>query len=301
MSAFRLRVAIPHFFREGASDRIGGYGSGRRDNRLARSISLARCLGGVLALNRASRDWILNIAERQMELTPVSALKGLPAVQVEVHLFVFGEHWLQEVVEMYLPRLQIHYVELDDPRQLPLSAVRQLLDMPTPADLSLYLEDDLVIQDRSYADKLAWFYERTDHHFVLMPHRREPTVANAPQHLYVDGPIKQHGQSDPVWAIDETIFAKGCFRDGQELGFVKASNPHSGSFCVSAPQLEKLRVAPWPPSPFVGPLETAATGTLLDHFPVLKPSWNCREFLAIEHGNPSFLRLLGELPQRLQP
>ena len=297
----RLRVAIPHFFREGASEGSGGYGSGRSGNRLPRSLALARCLGSVLALNRAPRDWILNIAERQMELTTASSLAGLPAVQVELHLFVCGQHWLQEVVELYAPRLQLHRLELEDPRQLPLAAVRQLLDMPAPADLSLYMEDDLVVQDPCYADKLSWFHQRTDHRFVLMPHRREPTVANAPQHLYMDGPIKPEDQQQAVWASDETVVANGRFWDGQELGFVEASNPHSGSFCVSAPQLEQLRSAPWPPPTFVGPLETAATGTLLGQFPVLKPSWACREFLTLEHGNPSFLRLLGELPRREQP
>ena len=298
MSVLRLRVVIPHFFREGANEGGDGYGSGRRGNRLPRCLALARCLGSVLALNRAPRDWILNIAERQMELTPASSLVGLTALQVELHLFVCGQHWLQEVVELYSARLQLHRLELEDPRQLPLAAVRQLLDMSAPADLSLYLEDDLVVQDLRYADKLAWFHQRTDHRFVLMPHRREPTVANAPQHLYVDGPIKPEGQMQSVWASDEAEAVGGRFWDGQELSFVNASNPHSGSFCVSAPQLEQLRRAAWPPADFVGPLETAATGTVLGQFPVLKPSWACREFLTLEHGNPSFLPLLGELPAR---
>ena len=301
VSALRLRVVIPHFFREGVSEGSGGYGSGRSGNRLPRSLALARCLGSVLALNRAPHDWILNIAERQLELTPASSLSGLTGLQVELHLFVCGEHWLQDVVELYAPRLQLHRLELDDPRQLPLATVRRLLDMPAPADLSLYLEDDLVIQDPCYVDKLAWFHQRTDHRFVLMPHRHEPTVAHAPQHLYVDGPIKPEGHPNQVWASDEAVVASGRFWDGQEVSFVEASNPHSGSFCLSAPQLELLREAAWPPPPFIGPLETAATGTLLGRIPVLKPSWACREFLTLEHGNPSFLRLLGELPRREQP
>ena len=295
----RLRVAIPHFFREGASEVGGGYGSGRRGNQLARSLALARCLGSVLGLNRAQHDWILNIAERQLELTPASVLAGLPALQVELHLFVCGEYWLREVVELFAPRLVLHQLELADPMQLPLATVRQLLDMDSAAGLNLYLEDDLVVQDPRYADKLAWFHQRTDHRFVLMPHRLEPSVANAPQRLFVDGPIKSEGQLEPLWADQEQPVAQGRFWDGQELSFVQATNPHSGSFCLTAPQLEQLRQAPWPPPPFVGPLETAATGTVLGNFPVLKPSWACRDFLVLEHGNPSFLRLLGELPQRL--
>ena len=299
-SALRLRVVIPHFYREGASEGSGGYGSGRTGNRLPRSLALARCLGSVLALNRAPLDWILNIAERHIEPTQASSLVGFHSVEVELHLFVVGDFWLQEVVELYAPRLRLHRLELEDSRQLPLAVVRELLDMP-PADLSLYLEDDLVIQDLRYADKMAWFHQRTDHRFVLMPHRREPTVANAPKHLYVDGPIKSEGQAEPVWASDEVTVASGRFWDGQELSFVQASNPHSGSFCISAPQLHHLSGAAWSPPAFVGPLETAATGTVLAHFPVLKPSWACREFLTLEHGNPSFLPLLGEWPRREYP
>ncbi len=294
----RLRVAIPHFFCEGASEGSGGYGSGRSGNRLPRSLALARCLGSVLALNRAPRDWILNIAERQLELTPKSSLTSISAVQVELHLFVWQEHWLQDVVQQFAPRLQLHQLELEDPRQLPLATVRQLLDMPSPANLSLYLEDDLVIQDLRFAEKMVWFQEQTEHRFVLMPHRREPTVANAPQQFYIDGPIKPMEQEDPVWASDEVLRARVRFWDGQEVNFAEASNPHSGSFCLSAPQLERLRSAPWPPESFIGPLETAATGTVRQHFPVLKPTWDCREFLTIEHGNPSFLTLLSELPLR---
>lgn len=296
--ALRLRVAIPHFFREGVSEGSGGYGSGRSGNRLPRSLALARCLGSVLALNRAPRDWILNIAERQMELTVPSSLAGFAQVQVELHLFVVGDFWLQDVVELYGPRLQLHRLELEDPRQLPLAAVHQLINMHSPADLSVYMEDDLVVQDLNYIDKLAWFYQNTDHRFVLMPHRREPTVANAPQYLYVDGPIKSQGQAEPVWASDEAVVASGRFWDGQEFSFVESSNPHSGSFCVSAPQLEKLRRAAWPPTNFISPLETAATGTVLGSFTVLKPSWACREFLTLEHSDPSFLGRLGELPCR---
>ena len=296
----RLRVVIPHFFQEGASEASAGYGSGRSGNRLPRSLALARCLGGVLGLNRGVHDWILNIAERQMEPTPASALPGLPGLQVELHLFVCGEDWLQEVVELFGPRLQLHQLALEDPRQLPLAAVRQLLDMGSPADLSLYLEDDLVIQDHRYADKLAWFSQRTEHRFVLMPHRCEQTVANAPQRLFVDGPTKPEDQAEPVWAGDEDVVANGRFWEGQELGFVRASNPHSGSFCLSALQLEQLRRTQWPPTQFVGPLETASTGVILEHFPVLKPSWACRNFLTLEHVNPNFLGLLGKLPRREQ-
>lgn len=287
---------IPHFFQEGRNEHCG-YGSGRIGNRLPRSLALARCLGSVLALNRASQDWIINIAEMQLERTPATTLAGLPGVLVELHVFVCGESWIQEVIEHFSPRIHVHRLELEDPLQLPLAAVRRLLDFPDPAALSLYLEDDLVIQDSRYVDKFAWFNDRTNHRFVLMPHRREPSAAHAPQHLFVDGPIKPVDQIEPLWATDEQIATSVRFWDGQDIDFATVANPHSGSFCISSPQLEYLRSASWPPEPFIGPLETAATGTVLNHFSVLKPSLPCREFLTLEHGNPSFLETLDNFPR----
>lgn len=241
---------------------------------------------------------MINIAEMQLERTPPSILGGLPGVLVELHVFVCGDSWIQEVLEHFLPRIHVHRLELEDSRQLPLAAVRSLLDFPNPAALSLYLEDDLVIHDSRYVDKIAWFHDRTNHQFALMPHRREPSTAHAPQHLFVDGPIKPLGQMKPIWANDEQIEARVRFWDGQEIDFAKVANPHSGSFCISTPQLEYLRSASWPPETFIGPLETAATGTVLNHFQVLKPSLPCREFLTLEHGNPSFLETLITLPRR---
>ncbi|MFL0774204.1 MAG: hypothetical protein AB8A39_05515 [Prochlorococcus sp.] len=70
------------------------------------------------------------------------------------------------MVEQFSPRIHLHRLDLEDPRQLPLAAVRQLLDFSDPAALSLYLEDDLVIQDSRYVDKIAWFHDLTDHQFV---------------------------------------------------------------------------------------------------------------------------------------
>lgn len=300
--ALHVKVIIPHFFREGASDGSGGYGSGRSKNCLARSLSLSRCLGSILSLNRATQDWILNIAEQRLELSPESSSFGLESIHIDVHLFVTGDNWLKDVIGLYVDegRLTLHQLELEDPMLLPLTSVRCVLGMSSPADLTLYLEDDLVIQDSHYIDKLAWFYSQFGHDFVLMPHRREITVANSPQSFFVDGPIKPIDQTNQVWACEEQEWAEAKYWNGQSVSFSKTFNPHSGSFCITGQQIKYLRSQPWPPKPFVGPLETAATGLVRQHFTILKPSWSHRNFLAIEHGNPSFLGLMMSLPSRAQ-
>jgi len=295
----RVVVAVPHYHKEGTAET--GYGSTRTGTRLARQLALARCLSGVLALNRQPQDLILNHAQETIEVaSPLNdCTTRLTGVQIDLHLFVNGECYLREVVEQFKGRLTLHSMKTEDPRSLPLSAARWLVHQTDQAaDLSLYLEDDLVIQDPRYVDKQVWFTERTDHQFVLMPHRQEYCVAEAPMRLCVDGPIKPIEQQESVWSDEEKEVARGTFWDGRSVGFALASNPHSGSFCLSASQRQMLVERQAQPTEFVGPLETAATGTVLNHFPVWKPIWRERDFLCLEHGHPSFLCHLGAMPVR---
>ena len=292
----RVRVVVPHYYREGTE--TIGYGSTRAGTRLARQLALGRCLGSVLALNRQPLDLILNPAQQALERAPAiqDATTRLAGVLVELHVFVTGAAYLREVVEHLSDRLQLHQLDLEDPYQLPAAAAQWLCRNPDPADLHLYFEDDLVINDPRYVDKQIWFTQRTNHQFVLMPHRQEPCAAQAPMRLYVDGPVKPVEQPEPVWSAMEQELARGTYWDGRSVGFALASNPHSGSFCLSEPQRQLLLARNAEPMEFVGPLETAATGTVLGTFPVWKPVWQERDFLCVEHGHPSFLIHLGRLP-----
>lgn len=283
-----VRVAIPHHWQplEGRE----GHGSLRREEGMLRAIALARCLGGVLALARGEREEILAIADDRIEAAPTPAYpaRRLPGVWVDCHVFVNGDACRQDVLAAFDRRIKVHRLELEDPMQLPAAARDFLLrEASTVADLSLYLEDDLVIGDRLYADKLLWFCERTQHRYTLMPHRYELTgVVRAPR-LFVDGPI------DPEYlrgfqATQQGV-AQGRFWDGQEVSFDLASNPHSGSFALSRPQQQRLRQEALAATEFVGPLETVATGTMMAAFPVMKPGWQWRDFLLLEHAHPSFL------------
>ena len=295
----RVAVAVPHFYKEGTA--TTGYGSTRAGTRFARQLALARCLSGVLALNRQPQDLILNHAQHAIEVAPAldDSTTRLKGVKIDLHVFVNEECYLQDVVEQFTGRLTVHALALDDPRSLPLAAAQWLVHQTKQvADLSLYLEDDLVIQDPRYVDKQIWFTQRTEHQFVLMPHRQEYCVAEAPIRLCVDGPTKPAEQQQPVWSDQEKEVARGSFWDGRSVGFAVASNPHSGSFCLSAAQRNMLVERQAQPTEFVGPLETAATGTVLKHFPVLKPIWRDRDFLCLEHGHPSFLAQVGALPMR---
>lgn len=292
----RVRTAIPHFFRESSGG--SGYGSGRSGQRLARCVALARCLSGLLALRRSAHAAVLNIGEHCIDHWPaeLQPLERAAAIEVEIHVFTDGVHLLGEALDPYAGRVQVHAIELADPRLLPIHTRNWLLQHQPSADLSLYLEDDLVIGDPLFLDKQLWFLERTQHRAVLMPHRVEPVPAGPESQLLVDGPLAP--AFIQRFCQPQEDAAQGRFDpDGPLIHFDVASNPHSGSFVLSAPQVEHLRPLQLPSDGFVSPLETAATLTVLAHFPVFKPSKGQQRFLQIEHGHPSFLGYLNSLPR----
>ncbi|MCP9799186.1 hypothetical protein [Synechococcus sp. RedBA-s] len=265
---------------------------------MRRAVALGRCLGSVLSLARSEEETILDIGHQGLRSAPPSTIRScLAGVRIDCHVFVSGEECLSDVLECFAGRIQVHHEVLENPRLLPAAARDYLLKVEEPADLSLYLEDDLVIHDRLFVDKLIWFSERTQHKVVLMPHRYE--CSRDPEHarLYVDGPLRDDFIGRYYRPM--TQVAEGRFWDGQEVTFDAPGNPHSGLFALTAPQRQHLRGRPQPIDGFVGPLESVATYTALSVFPVWKPAWHCRDFLAIEHAFPSFLGYLGRLPQLL--
>lgn len=296
LAPLRVRVALPHHFREAPEGT--GYGSGRSGARFSRCLALARCLHALLQLERSRTDQVLHIGDRCLD--PTEPLRQgdhpLPAIQLEIHLFTSGENTLAEVVDLFRERLELHRLDLEDPRQLPLAA-RDFLIAATPsADLSLYLEDDLVLSDPLFLDKQVWFLRGCGGKAVLMPHRHELIPGGHGQRLLVDGPLREGFIRR--FTQPQMDAGRGRFWDGQEIHFDRTANPHSGLFCLNSAQTEQLRQLKLPREGFVGPLETAATFTVLPHFAVMKPSFAQRNFLWVEHGHPSFGHYGNKLPQR---
>lgn len=287
-----VRAVVPHYFAEASSPvrEIGaGFGSRQPGGRLARSIAFSRCLHGLLHLRRSIKDLQLDFRTAEGITTPASTESC--ELKLEVVVVVCQGACLLDVIAPLVPQVQVLRRDLDNPRELGLVARDWLISHPSPADLNLYLEDDLVIQDPLFVDKILWMAERSNHQCVLLPHRYELTRRlDLPPRLLIDGAI-DHGEIE-AWHRPTAGIATGEFRGQQGLQFDCPSNPHSGCFGISRSQLLLLRERDLPRDGFVGPLETAATYTVGCAFLLLKPALVNRRFLMIEHGHPSYLGYL---------
>ena len=288
-----VRACIPHYYRP--SDNDTGVASTRSStSRMTRSLAVGRSIASLLSQRRQPRDVLLNIEQRRIDHLP--GRTHARALELELIVCTDGRHALDEVLACFSSQISVHSFELDDPRQLPLAARDYLIHHSAPVDLSVYLEDDLVLLDLLSFDKFDWFLQQTRSEMVLMPHRTEAIQRRSLGQLLPDGPIRT-GAVQPEFTPGRDVLRLEQ-KSGQELRFDRPSNPHSGMFAVSRMQVDYLKQQKLPREGFISPLETAATLTVAAFYPVLKPALVCRSFLQVEHGQPSYLYTLDRFPHQ---
>lgn len=291
LEPLKVRVVIPHYCSDQGSAQH--YGSTRPGNRDKRIVALGRTLGALrhLTLQAGANDYIFNH-------TPSPGPAPLPQfaqfasharpIVLEVLVCLTGDAWLEGALSAFARTMRGVRIDIENPIELGLAARDLLLKTDPVADLSMYMEDDLVIHDPLFFEKQDWFLKHANDQAVLMPHRYELDFDDGgiSRRLFVDGFIEESASDLFPWQPLENA-AQGVFR-GESVSFDVPNNPHSGCFVLSAPQVHQLRDQGVPAKEWVGPLETAATFTSAHCFPVYKPALSCSNFLTIEHAHHSF-------------
>ena len=162
-------------------------------------------------------------------------------------------------------------------------------------DLYCYLEDDLVINDSFFFQKVRWFTDTVGESNLLLPQRYE--VASSPSRVdkfYIDGPLSPgdlrvtNMTQAPLIMIDNL----GC-----QIPFEVPKHPHSGCFFLSHTQLEEWIASPfWDDgdTSFISPLESAASLGISRQFTIYKPCLTHASWLDIQHYGNSFHTLIAE-------
>lgn len=179
-------------------------------------------------------------------------------------------------------------VTISDPRYLGFACHQILKRNLGKYDYYCYMEDDLVIHDRDFFHKLAWFEHIFGAENLLQPHR------------YMENGkpfFKQYLDAELDICMDDFIdFADGASPElsvdylGSKLKFLRTHNPHAGCFFLSAKQYEMMcaRVDYGQPNKnFFTPLESAATWDLLKTFKIYRVTKAHGWFLEIEHTGKS--------------
>jgi len=178
-----------------------------------------------------------------------------------------------------------------DPKFLGLECRAALGDGVGQYDWFCYLEDDLMLTDPLFFDKLKWFRSIAGDDAVLQPNRFEVAVGQPMHKLYIDGNMADATQSPKFQNIaDRTVVEGEAF--GRSYVFKRINNTHSGTFFLDAPQMAHfVKQADFQAeeSGFAGPVESCATLGIMRHFRVYKPARVNAGFLEVRHLNNRYL------------
>ena len=161
-------------------------------------------------------------------------------------------------------------------------------------DLYAYMEDDLIIHDPLFFQKIAWFAQVKGPEAVLLPHRME--LWHEPgfiDRFYIDGPIDTAVLRD---VIPDPQPSMAAAIPGGEVQFESPLNPHAGCFVLTQAQLEHWSGQPhWQDGDcsYVSPLESAATLGLVKTFQLYKTSYSQASWLELQHWGQNFRCLIG--------
>ena len=179
-----------------------------------------------------------------------------------------GRHVVGELPADLTAGVTIHAEDDPDPMLIEFRVQDLFAARREQFDYFLFLEDDVVIQDTLYLDKYALFNRFTrDPKFLLMPNRYE-----------FNGSAKVY--------IDQNRYSKLAHLDMDGVQLSECANIHSASYLLSRAQLDLWLATGrklYRQVSYIGPLESAASGCLMEAFHIYKPAPPNLRFLEVRH------------------
>lgn len=156
-----------------------------------------------------------------------------------------------------------------------------------------YLEDDLLINDSLFFDKLFWFSSLMGETCLLLPQRVEfPDYPHCVDRFYIDGPLDLRDLRKVI-PCPGPVRLTSCL--GKNIVFEPPLNPHAGCFFLSHSQLECwINSSFWQDGDvsFISPLESAATLGISKVFELFKPCLENAGWFEIQHYGSNFHQLI---------
>jgi hypothetical protein len=220
------------------------------------------------------------LAAERLTRTLDGVLASLGDTELDVVLnTVPGRHVADALPEHLRQLTSVRENDAVDPMFVGFAAQDAFAERLGDADWFLYLEDDLVIGDGMWLEKLAFFNGGVPDDLLPLPHRYELWRG---RRTYIDLVSK----STPEWHWNRlTEVEVGGWR------FAEFDNPHSGAYCLSAAQLERWLDggrAWYGRTSYFGGRESAATGCLGECFRLYKPHPENVRFLEILHWDTKY-------------
>ena len=280
----RILLAIVHYWDPDG----GGHHQSLRPNPQPRVEALQQQLLGLRRLGR--HQSILHMEDRA-----VYPANDAFRHSVDVKVVTDGTHHvLDRLAEPYQSCFEHVATGPSSGRELGFEAQKVLAKaLPQGYDLYGYLEDDLIIHDPCFFQKIVWFTAVMGSNCVLLPQRLEfAPLPHRVDRFYIDGPIAELDRRPLVPKPGPVRMVQWA---GGHIPFEPPLNPHAGCFFLSHEQLKRWSEQPWwqdGDTSFISPLESAATLGIAKTFELFKPCLSHAAWLEIQHFGTSFHGLI---------
>jgi hypothetical protein len=279
----KILITIPHYYNP-TNDNHGSY----RKNPEPRIRALFSCLFNIHSLFGKSQSMI-NIINK----TAIPVNQNYTN-EIDVIICTANEKHILEHLNLPEDFYTQHNSELENPKMLGFECQKVLKENLGKYDYYCFMEDDLIINDSLFFEKLKWFNKSTEFINLLQPDRYEASIKGKVLKSYIDGDINPRATAQ-YQNVKEFSYLHSNFL-GNKIVFQRPLNPHSGCFFLTQKQMEH-----WVSQPhfldmdvsFVSPLESTATLGIMKTFRVYKPVLQNAGFLEIQHFGDTFLSLIG--------
>lgn len=273
----RILCAIAHYYKPKA----GFYGSQRADPR-PRLDALSACIAS-LHQQFGARQGLLDPPHRCLAET-----NGQWRADIEVAVCTTGEDHLVGS----LPRDHFrHHPTTAQPLLLGYECHAVLRDGLDRFDYFAYLEDDILVSDPAFFQKLVWFTEQAGDRALLQPNRYELSAEDKVHKLYIDCNLLKPELSARYQDMSVRPKIQGRVLN-RKIVLQRVNNPHAGCFFLNQKQMRKWAAEPYfldRATDFGGPLESAATLGIMRCFECYKPARENAAFLEVAHLHPRYL------------
>lgn len=279
----KILITIPHYFN---ADKKSIHGSGK--NPQPRIDALCACLFNIYSIFSPSQ-YMLDIKDKKAIKVNNDFIHSIDIVICTTG----GKHILNQA---NIPKnfYAQHETPLENPKHLGFVCQKVLQENLGKYDYYCFMEDDLIIRDPYFFEKIKWFNDSFEETSILLPNRYEVSTCNKVLKAYVDGDINTRATVNHQNIKECPELSKEFL--GHEIVFKRQLNPHSGCYFLTKKQMEHWTNQPYfldMDSSFISPLESSATLGIMKTFKVYKPSLQNANFLELQHYGNSFLSLVG--------
>lgn len=280
----KILITIPHYYN---ADSKSIHGSGKKDPR-PRIQALSMCLYNLHTL-LGNSQFMIDIRDKK-----AIGVNNSLTHEIDIVICTANNKHLLEYLSVPKNFFKQSESTLDDPKYLGFECQKVLKENLGKYDYYCFMEDDLIINDPLFFEKIKWFNQGTEKTNLLLPNRYETSSRGKVLKAYVDGNINPRA-TKKYQNVSEFSHLHTKFLN-QNVVFQRPLNPHSGCYFLTQEQMEL-----WASQEhfldmdagFISPLESSATLGIMKTFKIYKPVPQNASFLEIQHFGDMFLRLVG--------